>query len=309
MAFGSFDSICEKTALPLCSVIGAVDRSTSNFPIGIVPQCYSRPVELANTMIFQIGNAFIHIGSLIVLLIMIINVRSKYTAIGRAEMLHFFYLYVCLVIATLVVDCGVTPPAAASYPYFVALQLGLVSAVCISLLYNGTLCFQFWEDGSRKSVFALHTISFVWFVVNFVVAIFTFKSFAGLSADNTLVLFVVSYVLNAVILAAYVLSQLVLVFFALDSFWGLGAIVLFIAFFVVGQILVYVFNDRICNGTTHYVDGLFFGSLCNIFAVMMVYKFWDMITTEDLEFSVANVEHGVTAFSDLNEKRLSGYFN
>lgn len=308
MGFGSFESICAKTALPLCAVIGNTDRSTVEFATGIIPSCYSRPVELANTMIFQIGNAFIHIGALIMGLIMIINVRAKYTAIGRSEMLSFFYLYIGLVISSLVVDCGVLPPAAASYPYFVALQIALVSALCVCLLYNGILCFQFWEDGSRKSMLVMHAACAGWFVVNFVVALFTFKLLAGFDNHSTTGLFVCAYVVNAVLLAVYVVSQLVLVFFALDSLWYLGAIVLFSFFFVVGQVLVYVLNNKICTGTTHYVDGLFFGSLCNLFAVMMVYKFWDMITTEDLEFSVASVEHGVTAFGDLNEKRLSGYF-
>lgn len=38
----------------------------------------------------------------------------------------------------------------------------------------------------------------------------------------------------------------------------------------------------------HYIDGLFFGVICNLLAVMMVYKFWDDITKEDLEFSVGS---------------------
>lgn len=309
MGFGSFQSICEKTGLPLCSVVAPVaEKGSDFFKKGVVSECYSRPVELANTMIFQIGNAFIHIGTLIILLIIIFNVRSKYTAIGRSEMLSFFYLYMSLTISSLVVDCGVSPPGSESYPYFVALQLGIVSAVCICLLYNGLLCFQFWEDGSRRSRFALHTLCFVWFVVNFVLSLATFKSWGSLSNADTTAVFVVTYILNAVILVLYVVSQLILVFFALDSYWYLGAIVLFSFFFVVGQLLVYVFNNQICMSLTHYVDGIFFGSLCNLFAIMMVYKFWDMITTEDLEFSVANVERGVAAFGDLPEKTHSQYF-
>jgi hypothetical protein len=36
----------------------------------------------------------------------------------------------------------------------------------------------------------------------------------------------------------------------------------------------------------HYLDGLFFGTTFNLLAVMMVYKYWDSITKEDLEFSI-----------------------
>lgn len=308
MTFGSFESICQKTGLPLCSVIAPIGNSTNLFTNGVVPQCYSRPVELANTMIFQIGNAFIHIGTLIVLLIIIFNVRSKYTAIGRSEMLSFYYLYIALIISSLVVDCGISPPGSQSYPYFVLLQLGVVSAVCICLLYNGIICFQFWEDGSRMSILALNSICLVWFAINFVIAMATFNSWGSFDHGSTTAVFVVSYILNAVILVVYVVSQLILVFFALDSYWYLGAIVLFSFFFIAGQLLLYVFNEGICSGLTHYVDGIFFASLSNTFAVMMVYKFWDMITSEDLEFSVANVEQGVPAFQDLNEKMASQYF-
>jgi len=256
-----------------------------------------------------VGNAFIHFGALLVFLMIIFNIRSKYTAIGRSELLSYYYLNIVLAICSLVVDCGVSPPSTSSYPYFVAVQLGVSSAVCMCLLYNGIVCFQFWEDGLRKSLLAMWVVTALWFVVNFIVALITFKSW-GTSLNNrtTTTLFVVTYVLNAVILAVYVISQLILVFFALDSYWYLGAIFMFSFFFVVGQVLLYVFNNQICEGTSHYTDGKFFATVCNLFANMMVYKFWDMITTEDLEFSVANVEQGVAAFGD-HEKRYSLYLN
>ena len=307
MAFGTFDSICSKTPFPLCSVLGSADPNSS-FTRGILPECYGRSVELANTMIFEIGNAFVHFGGIIILLIIIFNVRSKYTAIGRSEMLTFFYLFIGLLVSTLVVDCGVSPPSSSSYAYFVALQLGIASALCICLLYNGILCFQFWEDGSKKSLWTLRALCAGWFLVNFMVSLVTFKGWHS-SLDNrkTAALFVVTFILNAVLLAAYVVSQIVLVVFALDSYWPLGAILLGVFFFVAGQILCYVFSNDICKGASHYVDGLFFASFCNVFTVMMIYKFWDMITTDDLEFSVANVEQGVSAFTD--EKRASTIFS
>ncbi|CAH2351763.1 chitin synthase export chaperone [[Candida] railenensis] len=307
MSFGSFDHVCNKTAFPICNVIQSLSNST-DFSRGVIPVCYSRSVELANTMIFQIGNAFVHFGSLIVLLIIIFHVRAKYTAIGRTEMLQFFYLCICLVISSLVVDCGVASPSSSTYAYFVALQFGFTSAVCACIFYNGLLCFQFWEDGSRKSRFLLRIISFAWFACNYIISIITFKSWGTLLNDgSTEVLFVVSYIGNALLLAAYFVSQIILVIFALDSYWPLGAIFLSAFFFVTGQVLAYVFSENICEGLSHYIDGIFFGSLCNIFAIMMIYKFWDMITTDDLEFSVANVEHGINAFEDEDEKRNTIY--
>lgn len=306
MAFGSFDDICTKAALPLCSVLGAVNETLS-FSRGIVPTCYARSVELANTIIFQIGTAFVQFGGLIVVLIIIFNIRAKYTAIGRTEMLFFFYLFIGLTVSTLVVDCGVSPPSSDTYAYFVALQMGFAGAVCICVLYNGLLCFQLWEDGSKKSMWLLRAICLLWGFVNFIVSLITFKSWnTALDNQKTTTLFIVCYVMNAVLLAAYVVSQVILVFYALDSFWPLGAIILGVFFFAAGQVLTYGFSDKICEGAKHYIDGLFFGTLCNIFSVMMIYKFWDMITTDDLEFSVANVDHTINAFED--EKRHSQVF-
>lgn len=308
MTFGSFDAICAKAAFPLCSVVGSVEKNPY-FSRGIVPACYAQSVELANTLIFQIGNAFIHFGGIIIVLVIIFNVRAKYTAIGRSEMLSFFYIIIALFVSTLVVDCGVSPPSSGSYAYFVALQIGLASAACICLLYNGLLCFQFWEDGTKTSKWLLKIISGSWFAVNFIISLLTFKSWnTMLNPNDTTALFVVSYVLNAAILFIYFISQVILVKFALQNLWLLGALILSVIFFIVGQICCYVISLQICKGTNHYLDGLFFGSLGNVFSIMMIYKFWDMITSDDLEFSVATVENSVNAFGQDDEKRNSTFF-
>ena len=47
--FGSFDSICDTAALPVCPLLG-----TSQ---GMEPTCYSRNVDLGGTTIFQPGTS------------------------------------------------------------------------------------------------------------------------------------------------------------------------------------------------------------------------------------------------------------
>ena len=80
MGFGSFDSICRKTALPLCALVGP-QNSISGGP-GILPTCYARSIEVANTIIFEAATDFMHILALIMTTIMILHVRSKFTAVG-----------------------------------------------------------------------------------------------------------------------------------------------------------------------------------------------------------------------------------
>lgn len=86
-------------------------------------------------------------------------------------------------------------------------------------------------------------------------------------------------------------SQLILVIRTLDDRWPIGDIIFGVAFFVAGQVLIYGFSTKICDAIKHYLDGLFFGTLCTLLAVMMVYKYYDTITKEDLEFSVGSKQN------------------
>ena len=81
MGFGDFDDICKKTAIPLCSLVGPASQ-ISGSSSGIEASCYSRSIELANTIIFQGATDFMHILALIMTAIMIIHVRGKFTAVG-----------------------------------------------------------------------------------------------------------------------------------------------------------------------------------------------------------------------------------
>jgi len=50
-------------------------------------ECYARNIELANTIIFQGAASFMHIIALVMTVIMVLHVRSKFTAVGRCS--HF----------------------------------------------------------------------------------------------------------------------------------------------------------------------------------------------------------------------------
>lgn len=300
MGFGDFSAICSKTPLPLCSVVKSakhilmtngtvISMNEDQIGFGIVPMCYARPIYVANTMIFSIGNAFVNIGTLFILLVILFNVRSKFTAIGRSEYAYFYQLFFVTVVMTLVVDCGVSPPGSGSYPYLVAVQLGLASACCWSLAVMGFLGFRLWEDGTLKSMFFVCGSSLIGFALTFIISILSFKKWlTGVNDQNTntMALFVVLYILNVIALAIYVVCLLVVAIVVVKNYWAMGSILLGLFFFIAGQVLTYAISNEICNGFNHYLDGLFFGSLCNTIAVMMIYKTWDITTDDDLEFSV-----------------------
>jgi Chitin synthase export chaperone len=230
--------------------------------------------------------------------------------LGRKEITSFFYIYMMLTVCSLVLDAGVIPPGSTPYPYFVAAQCGLTSALCICLLINGFVGFQLYEDGTTLSVWLLRFSSLAMFLITGAVALCTFRGWAGLSPTKTIGLFVVLYLFSGLCLLVYVIMQIILVINTLQDRWPLGDIVIGVAFFIVGQVLLYVFSKPICEGVAHYLDGTFFATMCNLLAVMMVYKvcvslltsrgqvpsltthqFWDTITREDLEFSVGTKQN------------------
>ncbi|OAQ93276.1 chitin synthase export chaperone [Purpureocillium lilacinum] len=282
--FGDFKAICENAPLPLCSNVGPV-LSASN-RVGIEPDCYARNIELANTIIFEGAASAMHIVALVMTVVMILHVRSKFTAVGRREILTFFYIYMLTTFISLIMDAGVVPPGSGPYPYFVSVQNGFSNALITCLLINGFVGFQLYEDGTPLSVWLLRICSLVAFAISFLVSLATFKGWAGLGPTNTVGLFVVLYLLNAIQLFIYVGMQILLVTRTLRDRWPLGDIAFGVFFFVVGQVILYAFSAKICTAVSHYLDGLFFATVCNLLGVMMVYKYWDSITREDLEFSV-----------------------
>ncbi|ORY63326.1 chitin biosynthesis protein [Pseudomassariella vexata] len=282
--FGDFTPLCHTAALPLCASVGPITSISSG--VGIEPDCYARNIELANTIIFEGAASFMHIIALGMTVIMILHIRGKFTAVGRKEILAFFYFYMLLSFFSLCVDAGVVPPGSGPYPYFVAIQAGFVSSLVTCLLINGFVGFQLYEDGTPLSVWLLRLCSAAAFAISFLISLATFKSWAGLGPTNTIGLFTVLYLLNGVQLVVYVGLQILLVSRTLQDRWPLGDIAFGVFFFVIGQVILYAFSSTICSATSHYVDGLFFATVCNLLAVMMVYKYWDSITKEDLEFSV-----------------------
>lgn len=48
--------------------------------------------------------------------IMILHIRSKYTAVGRKEIVMFFWMYMAIEFLALFLDSGIIPTANAVYP-------------------------------------------------------------------------------------------------------------------------------------------------------------------------------------------------
>lgn len=115
------------------------------------------------------ATCFVHIVAIIMTIIMILHIRSKYTAVGRKEIVMFFYLYAFISLLAMFLDSGVIPTDNVTYParsipfwfsfeltyfkkWFAAVYTGLVAAAYCCLLINGFVGFQFAEDGTPLSL-------------------------------------------------------------------------------------------------------------------------------------------------------------
>lgn len=129
----------------------------------------------------------------------------------------------------------------------------------------------------------------------------TFSKIGPFNYETPTVLWILYFIVNGAIFVIYVVSQIILVVFTLDDRWALGDIALGAIFFAVGQVIMYIFSVPICEQAKHYMDGLLFGNICNLLAVMMVYKYWDSITKEDLEFALDSRRQYWQALTQVRE--------
>ncbi|KAF1801592.1 chitin synthase III catalytic subunit-domain-containing protein [Mucor lusitanicus] len=292
-----FTGICQTVALSLCPLIGQAN--------GVEPVCYSRNIDLAGNLIFQPATLVIDIVAIVMAAIMIYHIRSKYTAVGRKEIVMFFYLYMITTFLEMLLVTGIIPTSSPVYPWFTAVHIGFMCATFWCLLLNGFVGFQFAEDGTPLSLWSIRISSFVIFLLTGFIAIATFKNIGPFNYASPGALWAFYFIINGVAFIVYVISQIVLVVNTLDDRWPLGDILFGTAFFIIGQVILYIFSVVICDQVKHYVDGLFFGSICTLLAVMMVYKYWDSITKEDLEFSVGSKQNVWEVKELLGEDELS----
>ncbi|KAG1097623.1 hypothetical protein G6F42_018147 [Rhizopus arrhizus] len=277
---------------------------------GIEPICYSRNVEVAGLLVFQPATLMMNIVALCMTSIMIYHVKTKYTAVGRKEIAMFFQLYLVTIFLEMLLVTNIIPTASILYPFLTAAHLGLISASFWCLLLNGFVGFQFAEDGTPISLWSIRISTFLVFLVVGFVAMATFNNFGPFSYTSPGALWIIYYIVNGSMFLIYTISQIILVTYTLDDRWPLGDIAFGILFFVSGLVVMFIFSVALCEQVKHYLDGLFFGSMCNLLAVMMVYKYWDSITKEDLEFSIDS-KHQIWEIQALlkdEENKIAGKF-
>ncbi|KAK9763899.1 Chitin synthase, class 7 [Basidiobolus ranarum] len=222
---------------------------------------------------------------------MIYHIKTKYTAVGRKEMVIFFYLYLVTLVVDSVVSSGLVPSNTTAYLHLTSSHFALISAGIWCLLGNGFVGFQFAEDGTPMSIWTLRLSSLVVFASTYFLCYGTFTNLVSfLDPVKPTLLWVGFFGFNAGALIIYLILQVILITNTLSDLWPLGDIIIGSLFFIAGQ-LGMLFSSSICTIMNHYLDGQFVASVFTLLTVMMIYKYWDSITKEDLEFHVGGKIH------------------
>lgn len=112
-----------------------------------------------------------------------------------------------------------------------------------------------------------------------------------MSPTSSMALYIILLIINPSAIFLYFVLQMVLVIFSLEDRWPIGDLVFGAFFAISGVVVLLLFSNQLCHLASHYIDGMFLGNLFFLLAVMMIYKYWDSITAEDMEFCVGGAPH------------------
>ena len=155
-------------------------------------------------------------------LIMIFNIRSKYTAVGRKEIVMFFYLYLIDTILEFFLISNIIPAGTSAFNWFSAFHVASITTTFWILLLNGFVGFQWAEDGTPMSLWFFRGTGSAVFAVSFFISIATFNDIAGLSKNNAIALYIIYFIFNLVAFLIYSVLQIILVVNTLEDRWPLG---------------------------------------------------------------------------------------
>lgn len=88
------------------------------------------------------------------------------------------------------------------------------------LLLNSFVGFQWFEDGTRASVWGFRIVGFLFFLSGFISSILTFLNILG--SAGILILFSQYFIVSALIILIYTISQIILTLHSVGDMWPMG---------------------------------------------------------------------------------------
>ena len=269
----SFNGICSKVALSLCSVYG----ETQEF----IPDCYARNAEGAGRkLIFNPSTLFLHIIVVLSIAFMIYQTNFKQWGPSRKQMLLIMSLYLVSIFLDFLLLSHFIPTTSKAFGVFVGFQIGTWCALFWSVLVLGMMPLFNIED---LRIMSYVTTAIIGLVVS-IISILTALNSGPFKSKTPTLVFVFFVVLNVVFVALTLCSQVYVVLVKTTDRYLLGVLGFGLVFFTLGIIML-VASTSICNSSSgHYLDGIFLSTIFNLLTMMMVYKYWDSLNQQEVEF-------------------------
>ncbi|KAJ9063786.1 Chitin synthase, class 7 [Entomophthora muscae] len=278
MKIGSYSGLCKEAPLSICPLLGG--------PFGLPSKCYGKGYKVGSLYIFEVPTFIIYLVSWLMIGIMISNIRQKANGIGQKEFITFFYIYFVHLILEALTVSNIIPIASDAYLYIASFHYGSSVTLTWCLFLNSFVIYQFLAAGEKKSVWGMRFSSLAVFVFGTFLAISTFKGWLGLSPLNPTLLWWLHIVFPNVFVVTFFITQVTFVYFRLDNKWPIGDLINSYMFYVISQVLISSLSSTLCEASRHYLDGHFFQALSLLCSVMMLYKYWDSINYDDMEFTI-----------------------
>ncbi|KAI3637062.1 hypothetical protein MIR68_004768 [Amoeboaphelidium protococcarum] len=303
--FGNFLQLCNEALLPACSLFfynsteallgqqqqtdNTTQATLSDQPNTLISarslQCELKTFQINSNSYRNLGDVAISAISALLVLVMVYRAFTKYAAVGRKEMnllFGWYFVTMCLQVIT----TGGFLLTESINQIISGIQIGFIVGTFWILMLNGAVGYQLVEDGSPLSFFSILLSGAAITAGVSIIALDAASSVRLLggslsSGTDSIALFVVYLLLPIVFTLIYVILQTVLVAKNLGEQKPLINLYVALLFIILSQVMMFVLNVTICQGTSGNVDGTMFATLCNLAAIIFVYRFWDSITEDD----------------------------
>lgn len=318
LGFGSFTVLCSKVVIPGCqlfttqqttllfynSTLGQLENASFLPSYVTIPDnstnatnvtWYAPPLECQMTQMGSVG--FHDVGNLVMCILGIFlsfymarKVHSKPMAVGWKELNTFLISYAVLLLLQAIAGSLVSASSVGIGGVQIAAALNVAGILLAlgTLFYFGFVGFQYWPDGSRKSLVLELAVGLGFWAIALGICLSTARGQSPLNTWTSSNLYspalaVVYLIVPGLLLLFYLGATVVLI----SSELGIGK-PLFILLggsllFALGQILQMTISTPLCKASGGAVDGTFFQTFLTLLSVICIFKCWDMITEDEPE--------------------------
>ncbi|KAG4304693.1 hypothetical protein PORY_001746 [Pneumocystis oryctolagi] len=260
MGFGSFETVCRSSTLPICNIF------YGNFRSYCPLKGYDRRLfGIRMTNPYDILLAFI---AAVVALYLIIRSQTKFAAVGRREMqilaLIYFFISICQIFSI-----GGFVTNAKVFGIFTAAHIAFIASFFWILLLNAIVGYQLFEDGTIFSISLSLVPSLLLFLGT---GYYSLRNYGA---------YIIYFIWPVISIVGYFVLEFVLVFKILEEWKPLLLLSGSLLSFTIGQIFNFVISKYICRSTGGKINGSFIETFFVLISMILLFKFWDSITEDD----------------------------